>query len=125
MFCAGLFSICRSPASFLGWLDANVLRPCDKTNQRGRRRKSRSRQTPQCVNNIAVHEPFQLSPSEFTLPQPGQNAIAGLGNRFGCYHVSVPNAPDSAAIQVPMLDLKRQYEPLQQELLQALQHVLE
>src|SRR5579863_6060319 len=125
MFCAGLFSICRSPASFLGWLDANVLLPRGKTNQRGRRRKSRSRQTPQCVNNIAVHRAFQLFRSEFTLPRPVQNAVAGLGNRLSCYHVSVPKAPNSAAISVPMLDLKRQYEPLQQELLRALQHVLE
>src|ERR1700733_11610880 len=110
MFCAGLFSICRSPASFLGWLDANVLRPCDKTNPRGRRQKSRSRQTPQCDNNIAVHEPFQLSRPEFTLPQPGRKTIAGPRNRAGCYHVFVPKAQDSAAISVPMLDLKRQYE---------------
>ena len=43
----------------------------------------------------------------------------------GCYHVSVPKAPDSAAISVPMLDLRRQYEPLQRELLDAVQHVLE
>ena len=43
--------------------------------------------------------------------------------------LSVPNLPTGrfqpAHQPVPMLDLKRQYEPLQQELLEALQHVLE
>jgi len=59
--------------------------------------------------------------------------------RFGCYHFGVPNhrttptaeaekahsAPMPVPMPVPMLDLKRQYLPLHQELLNAVGHVLE
>jgi dTDP-4-amino-4,6-dideoxygalactose transaminase len=42
-----------------------------------------------------------------------------------CYHVGVQKMAISPVQPVPMLDLKRQYEPLHQELLAALDHVLE
>src|SRR6266568_8690352 len=51
----------------------------------------------------------------------------------GCYHCHVQNTAKSAVSQasglratpVPMLDLKRQYQPIHQELLDAVAHVLE
>ncbi|HTB96181.1 MAG TPA: DegT/DnrJ/EryC1/StrS family aminotransferase [Terracidiphilus sp.] len=49
----------------------------------------------------------------------------------GCYHVAVHDPADSSASKpvnpqpVRMLDLKRQYQPLHQELLEALGHVLQ
>jgi dTDP-4-amino-4,6-dideoxygalactose transaminase len=54
-------------------------------------------------------------------------------NRPNCYHIFVPDAANkpTAPAQsieftpVPMLDLRRQYAPLHQELLQALDHVLQ
>lgn len=52
-------------------------------------------------------------------------------SRAGCYHVHVHDPAQSSASKtshlqpVPMLDLRRQYQPLHQELLDALGHVLE
>jgi dTDP-4-amino-4,6-dideoxygalactose transaminase len=70
--------------------------------------------------------------------RPALLALPGRYPRItDCYHryvpdaAKTPSAPASTArhtpvpIPVPMLDLKRQYEPLHAELLQALDHVLQ
>jgi dTDP-4-amino-4,6-dideoxygalactose transaminase len=55
----------------------------------------------------------------------------GLPPRAGWYHWLVqnlansPERPASVSQPVPMLDLKRQYQPIHQELLEAVGHVLE
>ncbi len=88
--------------------------------------------SPQCDNIIAVYGSF-LSPApsykilSHVLGFPlWDSQLPVIARILAVKDAAIPPRTASNATQpVPMLDLKRQYEPLQQELLKAVGHVLE